>query len=66
MIYYSIDKIDMKNKLWSTLTKVLFGSYLFLIIHLGFDNKKTVFIGILFFLSIVMLNFKKIITKNKI
>jgi hypothetical protein len=56
----------MKNKLWSILSEGLFGSYLFLIINLGFDDKKTTIVGIIFFLSMVVLNFKKIITKKKI
>jgi hypothetical protein len=56
----------MKNKLWSILSAGLFGIYLFLIINLGFDDKKTTIVGIIFFISVVVLNFKKITTKNKI
>jgi hypothetical protein len=58
--------LNMKNKLWSILSAGLFGIYLFLIINLGFDDKKTTIVGIIFFISVVVLNFKKITTKNKI
>lgn len=56
----------MKNKLWAILNAGLFGIYLFLVINLGFEDKKTTIVGIMFFLSITLLNFKKLTKKTKI
>lgn len=50
----------MKNKLWNIINVGLFGIYIFLIFYLGFENYKTTIIGMIFFLSITLINYKKI------
>jgi hypothetical protein len=50
----------MKNKLWDIINVGLFALYILLMFSLGFENYKTIIIGIVFFLSITLINYKKL------